>query len=212
MGYIRRCLFVLLLVLMGSVLCGCYRSVSAMSCSLSENIDSRNLKEALLESAYLLKNDKTAFINVLSSKDMASLDSPFYFLMALATFDRDKEESMEWYFTGYLCGMYDAFRCEDKSARQGLLVMISMGPEVAQYAINFSKDEPEKFSEIVGRSIQRADAYHLGGDPYWICWHGIKSFKEAPQLVPQSDWEAIYVDKREALAKSAHVKGAPQHN
>jgi hypothetical protein len=212
MRCIRR-LSLLVLVVMVVALCGCGRSVSSMRSSLGENIDNKNLNGALADSAALMKKDKAEFINAISSRDMNSLDSIFYFLMAKATFERNKDESLEWFFTAYLCGMYDAYRCEDKTARQGVLVIMSTIPEVVQYALDFSKKEPDKFSKIVSRSIHRADSYHLIGDPNWVCGHGIKSFNgQTPQLLPESDWEAIYADQREALVKSANVKEVQPQN
>lgn len=127
----------------------------------------------------------------------------------------DRSKAMEWLVVGMARARYDALRCVDKSARQGIAFLPLIAPDVMTGA----KENRKAFSAAGRRALVRADLYADMVSPAWICSHGIRAIsmalegKKAMQgdwVISPAEWESVksavnvelarYFDEQEMLA------------
>ncbi|MBF0163004.1 MAG: hypothetical protein HQM01_00650 [Magnetococcales bacterium] len=121
----------------------------------------------------------------------------------------DKAKAMEWFVVGMARAEYDALRCRDKSARQGVGLLPAFAHEVA----SGSRQNRQAFSDAGRRALQRADLYVDEISPMWICKQGAgmidaalneKRLSEGELVLPASEWAPL----REGVSKKIekHLK------
>ena len=120
-----------------------------------------------------------------------ALPPPYLYELARRTFDIDKREAFVWFLTSYLRAAYDASKCTDRTAGQGILQLPNLAPPVSR-ALFADKAYAKK---IMKEALERERAFPEDSNPSWVCFHGIKAMVAAMQkrqfvdwTIPQSQW------------------------
>lgn len=125
-----------------------------------------------------------------------TLPPQYLYELARRLWPTDRSKAMEWLVVGMARARYDALRCVDKSARQGIGFLGSIASDV----MTGIKENRKVFSEVGRRALARADLYTDAVSPAWICSHGIQAIsmalegkKEAQRdwLISPAEWEAV---------------------
>ncbi|MDD9903249.1 MAG: tetratricopeptide repeat protein [Rhodospirillaceae bacterium] len=103
------------------------------------------------------------------------LPPPYLYELARRTFDIDKREAFVWFLTGYLRAAYDASKCTDRTAGQGILQLPNLAPRVSR-ALFADKAYAKK---IMKEALERERAFPEDSNPSWICFHGMKAMVAA---------------------------------
>lgn len=110
---------------------------------------------------------------------------PPFFLMEMARrfYPSDREEALWWYHVGYIRGLYDALRCADKTAANGLGILNKIAPEVAGLAERDQTAFRRRGLEVLEwRGLYRSEA-----SPWWICSHGERAIRNVAEGRPAQD-------------------------
>src|SRR5205085_11664757 len=127
----------------------------------------------------------------------------------------DHAGAFEWYALGSLRARYDALRCTDRSAAQGIYALSGAAPEVTQ-AIDAERDA---YREAGLRALAREDLFAGRASPWWICSHGMAAMNAAlskrplPQsqwLAAESEWPAMREKLRTDMARYYVEQAKPQ--
>lgn len=113
-----------------------------------------------------------------------TLPPPYLYELARRTFDTDRRKSFVWFLTGYLRAAYDASKCTDKSAGQGVLQLPALAPRVAKALFADKK----AINKIMAEALERENSFPENSDPRWICFHGMKAMMAAMEKRPFSNW------------------------
>ncbi|GAB0056121.1 hypothetical protein SIID45300_00425 [Candidatus Magnetaquicoccaceae bacterium FCR-1] len=118
----------------------------------------------------------------------------------------DKSKAMEWFVVGMARAEYDALRCRDKSARQGVGLLPAFAHEVA----SGSRQNRKVFSEAGRRALQRADLYVDEISPMWVCKQGAglidaalndKRVSEGELIRSASEWAPLREEVSQKIEK-----------
>lgn len=124
----------------------------------------------------------------------------------------DRPSAMEWLAVGMARARYDASRCVDKSAKQGIAFLALLAPDV----MTGVKENRKAFSEAGRRALGRPDLYADAVSPAWICSHGIKTISmalegkkvtESDWLRPPTEWASLKSDASAELARYFEEQG-----
>ena len=133
--------------------------------------------------------------------NIRTLTPPYLYELARRTFDADRRESSIWFITGYLRAAYDALKCTDRSARQGVRQLPNLAPRVAKI---LAADRAYA-KEMMLEALEREKSFPELSDPSWICFHGMKAMIAAMEhrqftnwAKPQEQWGEI---RREFMAR-----------
>lgn len=127
----------------------------------------------------------------------------------------DKAAAMEWLAVGMARARYDAMRCTDKTARQGILFL----PMIADEVVKGTEQDRKAFGEAGKRALERPDLFVDAVSPMWICMHGMgvinaaiqgRKLAETDWLAPASEWPALRENVRKDLARYFDEQGKPQ--
>ncbi|WP_148290768.1 hypothetical protein [Sulfuricella denitrificans] len=127
----------------------------------------------------------------------------------------DKTAAMEWLAVGMARARYDALRCTDKTARQGILYL----PMIAEEVVKGTEQDRKAFGEAGKRALARSDLFVDTVSPMWICMHGMSAINSAIQgrkmaesdwLAPAAEWTALRENVRKDLASYFDEQGKPQ--
>ena len=143
-----------------------------------------------------------------------TLSPQYLYELARRLWPTEQSKAMEWLVVGMARARYDALRCVDKSAREGIGFLGAIAPDV----MTGIKEKRKAFSEAGRRALARADLYSDAVSPAWICGHGIQAIsmalegKKANQrdwLTSSAEWEGVksavstelarYLDEQEML-------------
>ena len=114
----------------------------------------------------------------------------------------DKDTAMEWFAIARIRAHYDAFRCADKTSRQGILELPQIASEVARHW----ESHRQEYGQAGLKALARPDLFTDQVSPLWICIHGMravlaglekKALTKEQWFVPEGDWPKI---KQELLA------------
>jgi hypothetical protein len=123
-----------------------------------------------------------------------------------------KDEAAFWYHAGLLRSQYDANRCADVSAREGVgILAMKYGPAVMEYVLQ----DPAKWETLISEVVEWDKKTPHNYDGRWINLHGMNAVLEstvgdqrtgkAPELsLPKDQWEAIAEKTRTDFEKAFH--------
>lgn len=124
------------------------------------------------------------------------LTPQYIYELARRLWASDRPKAMEWLAVGMARARYDALRCIDKSAQQGIAFL----PAIASDVVAGTKQDRKAFSEAGRRALGKPNLYVDGISPIWICSHGIGMISAAIQgqqpgksewLRPASEWGSL---------------------
>lgn len=136
----------------------------------------------------------------------------YLYELARRLWPTDRRGAMEWLAVGMARARYDASRCVDKSAKQGIAFLDLIAPDV----MSGIKEDRKAFSQAGRRALDRGDLYADAVSPAWICSHGIKTISMALQgqkatesdwLTPPGDWASLKSGVSAALAQYFDEQG-----
>lgn len=135
---------------------------------------------------------------------LKSLSPPFIFELARRTFAYDNQEAMTFFWLARLRAYYDATRCTDATAGQG----IAAWDLVVQDIIRYGQQNPGSVRPAKLAALERELSFPLDTSPEWICQSGIKALSAAATgkdlvgwVKPSSDWPALHQSARDQMEK-----------
>lgn len=143
------------------------------------------------------------------------LPPPYLYELARRLWATDKATAMEWFAVGKARAFYDAMRCVDTTARQGIMYLPMIAPDVVA-GIEADRGEYRKAGL---RALARPDVFVDAISPAWICAHGIQAINSAIQgnqnfepnwLRPSSEWGGIRQEVRNDLTNYFIEQAQPQ--
>ncbi len=143
------------------------------------------------------------------------LPPQFLYELSRRLWDTDKQAAMEWSAVGKARALYDAQRCVDTTARQGILVLPMIAPDVMAGI----EADRKSYGEAGLRALARPDVFLDMESPAWICIHGMGAVSAAIQnkpitehdwLRPPAEWEGIKDELRKELTQYFLEQGRPQ--
>lgn len=121
----------------------------------------------------------------------------FLFEMARRLWDKNHEEAFEWYALASIRARYDAMRCTDSSAPQGVLML----PQAAQNVLEGIEKERKLFGTAGLRALAQPRAFTSSVSPWWICSHGMGAINAAINKKPLENWLTVESSWDEAKEK-----------
>lgn len=117
---------------------------------------------------------------------------PVLYALSRELFLQDKKEQAAfWFYVAQLRARYDANRCADKTATQGVIILNNTyGPDINRFAftdLTFLESTVEKVVSFVKENEENYD-------PRWLNLHGMGAFineKDAELSKPKETWAAI---------------------
>ena len=135
---------------------------------------------------------------------------PVLYALANTLAEDQPEQAIFWYHVGRLRAVYDALRCRDKSAQEGLLALRrQVGTELARSQFY----RRERLLGIATKAIDWDAGNARDYDHRWIALHG-KVARASPGTdasevtVPESEWPALLKRVHETHLKSVQVFAA----
>jgi hypothetical protein len=132
---------------------------------------------------------------------------PVFMLMARRLYEKkDAEGAYFWFSFGRLRGRYDASRCADVSAREGIDVMImnldEQVPELRRYPAKMKPDDIVPFAKKI-MELDSDTPYNY--DQRWLNLHGMGAFTGGKQelSLPESEWPDLLRKVRDEYLKGA---------
>lgn len=107
-----------------------------------------------------------------------------------------KDEAMYWFYLAQLRARYDANRCADNTAKQGVDILANIfGPDINQYAfqnIDLLKTTVERVVEFVRTNDEDYDQRWLNLHGTWAVTASLGDSTEVPELSePREQWKKI---------------------
>jgi hypothetical protein len=114
----------------------------------------------------------------------------------------DTAAAYRWFCFGLLRAQYDARRCADDTARQGVGIMTrNVAPEIKRHLGTLT---PEGVQAFVQDILALDEATPYAYDHRWLNLHGMGAFTNSdgkkPLSLPESEWPALRKEAREAMA------------
>ena len=150
--------------------------------------------------------EKDALVKTIT-KHPGNYAPPIFMLMARHLFQKnDAEDAFFWFSFGRMRGRYDAARCADVSAREGVDLMVmnldQEYPDLMNYPARMKPDELVPFARKVVK-LDSETPYNY--DHRWLNLHGMGAFtgdKQALSL-PQTEWPDLLKKIRDDYLKGA---------
>lgn len=147
-----------------------------------------------------------------------NLPPAFLYELSRRLWNRQRsQEAFEWYALGGLRARYDAARCIDKTAPQGIAYLPALASDVSTGI----QQQRAEYGRAGLRALERTDLLSSTVSPWWICSHGIdaaiaasekRQMDKARWLKPESEWDAL----RTAIVQQSKTyfeeQGKPQND
>lgn len=143
------------------------------------------------------------------------LSPAFLYELSRRALSKNPNQAMEWFVVASIRARYDAARCVDKTARQGVTTLSRIAVNVAKYA----QSNRAAFGQAGLSALSRSDLFDSDVSPIWICIHGLKAITaglnkqkltEAEWFVPKASWPEL---KRKIIERQTvyfQGQGKPQ--
>ena len=121
----------------------------------------------------------------------------YLYELSRRVFSYSREEAFAWYWVGHIRARYDAIRCRDRTARQGILALSNIAPDVQEALY---EDDAQARSAATMALVMEVE-FPTGTLPLWICRLGTQDIlaeREGKTLllfdevvVPASEWKTL---------------------
>src|SRR5215831_18989718 len=203
-------LYVLILGLVIFVLSGLVYVDLLAGAADPPNVKLLDEKEATRKDPFAAIHDKPSSENpTLIPQLMAAanrLPPQYLYELSRRLWETDKHAAMEWFVVGKARALYDAQRCVDTTARQGIQILPMIAPDVMKGI----EADRKAYGDAGLRALARPDIFLDTESPVWICSHGMgavmsgiqnKPMKESDWLRPPAEWEGIKNELRKELTQ-----------
>lgn len=171
------------------------------------------IQQQLLSAIRSLPPAQDAAVLAWGRRHQRVLPPSFLYELARRSWGRSHDEAFEWYALAEIRARYDALRCTDTSAAQG----IAMLPGIAQNVTTGIESERAAFGTAGLRALAHEDAFDADVSPWWICSHGIAAINAALHgrkaeswLIPEERWEPLRAELRRNFGRYFEEQGKPQ--
>ncbi|MDA0662716.1 MAG: hypothetical protein O3B08_07765 [Proteobacteria bacterium] len=120
--------------------------------------------------------------------DIRTKTPPYIYELARRTCETDQQESVIWLLTGYFRANYDAAKCTDTTARQGVVQLFALAPKVGKAVHAISAENREKYKRLWAAAFDLEATFPEDSDPRWICVYGMKAVMAALEKKEIRDW------------------------
>lgn len=136
-----------------------------------------------------------------------SLPFPYLYEYARRVADSNPEEAMVTFSRAGIRMRYDAYRCADQTARQG----IRFWPPIAKNVVELAQSDAYKarIGELGLRAVALEQKVPIHYQPFAICFHGMDAMVAAIDkkpvgnlYVPESEWPQVHADVLQKATKS----------
>lgn len=143
-------------------------------------------------------------------KDPGGYAPPVLLNLAQQLFLRkEAADAYFWFNFGRLRGRYDAARCADESARQGIdeLIENTIAPDLKRQVLRM---KPEELIPFAKRVLQLDRETPYGYDPRWLNLHGIDAFLDGTRelSLPKAGWPKLLRAVRDDYMKGVEEAAA----
>lgn len=145
---------------------------------------------------------KDSLVKAIESKP-GDYAPPVFMGMAGRLFEQKQaEKAYFWFCFGRLRGRYDAARCADVSAREGIDVMaMKVNPELRKYILKMKPEEIVPFAKKVIKLDADTPCHY---DHRWLNLHGMGAFLNTKELsLPEAEWPALHKEVQQHFLKDA---------
>lgn len=139
---------------------------------------------------------------------LKNVPASYLYEYARRVFEADTAAGFRWYWVAQIRARYEAQRCSDQSAHQGVAYLGALADNV----IKAIAADRVAFAATINGALNEETLFPLVTNSYWICMHGIKAYAAAMTqqnmqnwLIPQADWPALRAKLR-ADAQAAAAK------
>ncbi|OHC73611.1 MAG: hypothetical protein A3G18_00815 [Rhodospirillales bacterium RIFCSPLOWO2_12_FULL_58_28] len=176
-----------------------------------------NLNEAfkLIQSVPFAVDEKNERLAEWVLANQERLNALFLTDLSGRVFLRDRVEGLKWHFVSRMWASYDAARCTDSTASQGLSVLGGFAKDVSSYVYKHRVKGAEEISSAMAAAVAWEKDHPSPASPLWICRHGMSAYRAAvdktplppeKMLYPKEEWPAIRERKQGDWAKMATLK------
>lgn len=144
------------------------------------------------------------------------LNALFLIDLSGRVFLRDRAEGLKWHYVSQMWARYDAERCTDKTAGQGLMFLFGrLAEDVSSYANKHMFDGTEEIPSAIAAAVAWEKDHPSLASPLWICSHGMSAYQATvgnthlpPEKMvhPKEKWPAIRERQQIGWAKRAKLK------
>jgi len=138
---------------------------------------------------------------------MKTLPPPYLYELARRVFPDDNQEGVTWFWLARMRATYDAERCTDQTAGQG----IQQWNAITDNVVAFIKDHPEASRRGKRQALDREASLPPDNSPEWICVNGIQAAFAGMQgkklenwLKPATEWPGIRQKIRDGYENAIH--------
>ena len=174
-------------------------------------------KQAQVFAAILkVPSDQNPTIIPWLTANAVNLQPAFQYELARRLWDAGRQDdALEWFAVAWIRSKYDAMRCVDTSAGQGILMLPGFAANVQS---NFESNR-SAFGAAGLRALSRPDLFTSTVSPWWICSHGIKAvaavmekraLQQSDWLKPEAESAAIQTALRQQLTTYFEEQSKPQ--
>ncbi|WP_428248034.1 hypothetical protein [Ferrovibrio sp.] len=126
-----------------------------------------------------------------------------------------RDDALEWYARGFLHARYDAMRCTDTTAGQGVAFLPQLAPNVVAGIQQYRA----AFGAAGLRALQQPDLFASTVSPWWICSHGMAAMRAGLQnqtmsgdawLKPESEWAGLRASMKTDMTRFFEEQSKPQ--
>lgn len=121
------------------------------------------------------------------------LPTPYIYELARRVNEFDKEESHNWVYLGMIMAKYDARRCADKTARQGIVFWKGFNEKLLLEMQEIDRDTLNK--QVFTFILNKMDEMNWEKPAQWICFHGMGAVRgminSTNYMKPQEEWPGI---------------------
>ena len=178
--------------------------------------DSVKVKEAdRVRTLHDLPLSKNAEVIGAIKKDMGTLPPLILFELARRVYADNPQEAMMWYRLGFIRSRYDAVRCTDKTAEQGILQWMEVASEVRELMLK----QPQQ-AKAAGLEALKVEKDFRGDlPPSGLCLHGIVAYTAAFEKkdlvawhVSSTEWPRLREEVRADFTKFLEPPSGAEKN
>jgi hypothetical protein len=129
--------------------------------------------------------------------------------LARRLFEQSHPDGLEWFAIVDARTVYDAKRCEDRTAGSGLAFVLAR--VAGQPLISYLLSHPDEYGTAQQRALARTDLFSDAVSPAWICVHGISAYSKAIsgqpaeiRIKPREQWPAVQRAVRAEIEAAVH--------
>lgn len=148
-------------------------------------------------------NEAEQFVKYLENNP-GELPPIYFILISDKVYGTDKDKAVFFYNFGKIRASEDVSMCKDTSARQQLGLYGMMAPKTITYMQSKATDE-DYLNNLFYKVIDWDNKYTNRVSPIWACYHGVSSFYQEPELLPDEEFPKIQEKTHNSLKNMAEI-------